>query len=450
MATSTRTFLIELYEEYLEEASFLYEQRLSLLQNPEISWKKIGDFEERFEAHIDGLVVGGDLGIEVCKRRVEEGDFGELHAALRVFCRQNRKELVSAILKELDLEDAEKVRAARDALKYELPTSWYDDFWGLAEVKASLVPILLSVFGYRRANVAKDLPRIVLEAPSSSLPHVIWACGRLRETDTCPELRMHLEHEDEAVQVAAAVALLRHGNTAAFEHCVRSIPHSCWAFVPLGLAGSRRTVEQLLEVACKNGANNDLLIALGLLGDVSAIPTLLSCLGKPNVASSAAVALQLIGGAGFFETVFIPEQIDEDELFEGEREEMKGGQVPTPLGGKSFGTTVTRLSQKVEDWQNWWAENESSFNHQLCYRCGKPSSPECLVEVLMSDWVPHNIRNLAYEELVIRYGMDVPFEADMFVAGQQKALEQIALWVEANSSRFQKGARYFGGGPMFS
>src|ERR1700685_1058565 len=104
MATSTRTFLIELYEEYLEEASFLYEQRLSLLQNPEISWKKIGEFEERFEAHIDGLVVGGDLGIEVCKRRAEDGDFGELHAALRVFCRQNRKELVYAILKDLDLE----------------------------------------------------------------------------------------------------------------------------------------------------------------------------------------------------------------------------------------------------------------------------------------------------------------------------------------------------------
>ena len=47
MAISAKTFLIELYEEYLEEASFLYEQRLSLLVNPEISWKKIGEFEER-------------------------------------------------------------------------------------------------------------------------------------------------------------------------------------------------------------------------------------------------------------------------------------------------------------------------------------------------------------------------------------------------------------------
>jgi uncharacterized protein (TIGR02270 family) len=450
MATSTRTFLIELYEEYLEEASFLYEQRLSLLQNPEISWKKIGEFEERLEAHIDGLVVGGELGIDVCKRRAEEGGFGELHAALRVFCRQNRKELVQAILKELDFEDAEKVRAARDALKYELPPAWHHDFWSLAETNASLVPILLTVLGYRRADIAKDLRRILLEAPASWLRDVIWACGRLRNADISPALRLHLEPEDAAVQEAAAIALLRSGDRTAFEHSERSLTRNCWSFIPLGLAGSRRTVEQLLNVAHKHEENNDLLIALGLLGDVSAVPTLLSRLANPKVASSAAVALQLIGGAGLFETVFIPEQMDEDELFEEEREEMKAGQAQAPPGGKLFGTTITRLSQKVEDWQHWWAENESTFNRQLYYRSGKPCSPECLLEGLKSEWVPHSIRNLAYEELVIRYGMDVPFEADMFVTEQQKALEEIALWVEANGVRFQEGAWYFGGSPAFS
>jgi hypothetical protein len=134
MAISAKTFLIELYEEYLEEASFLYEQRLSLLVNPEISWKKIGEFEERFEAHIDGLVVGGDLAIEVCKRRAEEGDFGELHAAVRVFCRQNRKDLVVTLLENVDTEDDQKVKAIADALKHELPAEWNEDIFLFARV----------------------------------------------------------------------------------------------------------------------------------------------------------------------------------------------------------------------------------------------------------------------------------------------------------------------------
>src|SRR6266567_1491787 len=71
MGISTKSFLIELYREYLEEASFLYEQRLGLLHDPEVPWKRIGEFEERFEAHIDGLLVGGELALEVCLAQAE-------------------------------------------------------------------------------------------------------------------------------------------------------------------------------------------------------------------------------------------------------------------------------------------------------------------------------------------------------------------------------------------
>jgi len=73
-------FAIGIYLEYLAEFSFLYEQRLSLRDDLELTWKDICDFEERFEAHIDELVVGEDLALEVCKQQASEGDFGELHA----------------------------------------------------------------------------------------------------------------------------------------------------------------------------------------------------------------------------------------------------------------------------------------------------------------------------------------------------------------------------------
>src|ERR1017187_1968202 len=108
MATSPRAFLIELYEEYLEEGSFLYEQRRALLNNPELTWRKIGEFEDRLEAYIDGLVVGDKLALDVCKRRAAEGDFGELFAAVCVFSRQDQRDLVLAIFDHLDPGDAEK------------------------------------------------------------------------------------------------------------------------------------------------------------------------------------------------------------------------------------------------------------------------------------------------------------------------------------------------------
>ena len=127
MATSLRNLYIELYQEHLEEASFLYEQRLTLFNDPEITWEDIHDFEERFEAHIDGLVVGEELALEVCKTQAREGDFGELHAVVRVFCRQKRQDLSPGCWTELDAEDAERTQAVSDALKHEFLEDWQED-----------------------------------------------------------------------------------------------------------------------------------------------------------------------------------------------------------------------------------------------------------------------------------------------------------------------------------
>ncbi|NOZ85225.1 MAG: hypothetical protein GXP49_02970, partial [Deltaproteobacteria bacterium] len=40
-------FAIKIYLEALEEASFLYEQRLGLFDDPEITWLDVEDLEER-------------------------------------------------------------------------------------------------------------------------------------------------------------------------------------------------------------------------------------------------------------------------------------------------------------------------------------------------------------------------------------------------------------------
>ncbi|MBW2742277.1 MAG: hypothetical protein JRE64_26360, partial [Deltaproteobacteria bacterium] len=67
MTQTLLDFETKLYQEHLEEASFLYEQRLTLFDDPEITWLDIADFEERFEAHIDALVVGEEPALNICK-----------------------------------------------------------------------------------------------------------------------------------------------------------------------------------------------------------------------------------------------------------------------------------------------------------------------------------------------------------------------------------------------
>ena len=53
------------------------------------------------------------------------------------------------------------------------------------------------------------------------------------------------------------------------------------------------------------------------------------------------------------------------------------------------------------------------------------------------------VRALAYEELVIRYGIDVPFEPEMRVAEQKRQINTIARLCRANLPSFQPGEWYF-------
>jgi uncharacterized protein (TIGR02270 family) len=450
MAVSTRDFYIELYQEHLEEASFLYEQRLTLFDDPEVTWLDIEDFEERLEAHIDALVVGEELALEICKQQAREGDFSELHVAVCVFCRQDRKDLVLEVLEKLDAEDAESMQAFSDALKYEFPEDWQGDFFQmLPEDELKSIPLLADLFGYRRMETGKAFLNILDDIPAVCSPRVIWALGRIGAKEACTSLLKYVEHEEETVCAAASLSLLRIGDEQTISRCLEHVRSQNWPFIPLALAGSRSAVQALLELARTDKAEGDCLVALGILGDISAIDALLGHLINTDLAESAATALNLITGAEIYEEAFIPEEIDEDELFEEELEKFKEeGELPKRLDGEPFGITIERLSQNPDDWLKWWVENRSSFKANIRYRNGKPYSPACLLENLESEKSLHKVRQLAYEELVIRYGVDFTFETDMFVAQQKQALAKIGQWVQANTNRFQEGNWYFAGQPI--
>src|SRR2546429_9504818 len=86
MPTSPHSFAVRMYDEHLEEASFLYEQRKALLRDPEIPWTRIGEFEERLEAHIDALVIGGRVALDIFQKHAKKRDAGGVFSAVSGFC----------------------------------------------------------------------------------------------------------------------------------------------------------------------------------------------------------------------------------------------------------------------------------------------------------------------------------------------------------------------------
>jgi hypothetical protein len=201
----------------------------------------------------------------------------------------------------------------------------------------------------------------------------------------------------------------------------------------------------LLTGLAERNSGGNCLTALGLLGDPESVSLLMPRLVEPASAASAAMALRYLTGARLYETVFIPDEIDVDELFESEREQLKQGKTLDRGDGRPFGSTVTRLSQNPEDWKRWWQANAARFTPGVRYRNGEPFSPARLIEMLTDEQAPYQLRQYCSEELAIRYQHDFGFETDMPVSCQINKLAEAATWSKTGGAQFQEGEWYFAG-----
>ena len=430
-------FRVDLYLEHLEEASSLYEQRLGLFDDPEVTWPDLDDFEERFEAHIDALVLGEELALAVCRQQATEGDAGELHAAICVFCRQDRLDLATEAIEAMDPEDDKRVQAVRDALADEMPDNWLIPFTQKLRDEAGVYSRLLPhALGFQRRPANELLNETLAENPIDSAR----ALGRLRDKQAGRGLTNLLHDGDADAQREASLALMRAGDEQVISWVQsKSEP---WAMLHQGLCGNASQVTPLMQRMAAMAPISEGLLALGLLGDPAAVPLLMLHLEHEDVAQAASFALYLITGAQLFEETFEPEEIDEDMLFDEELEKLKNGE-PLYEPGEEPGIRYTRISQDPEHWKAWWEQNKATFAAGIPYRNGKPYEPMGLMEMLKSEHTPNALRRLICEELVIRYGIDAPFEVEKRVRAQVKALGEMELQVQGEA--FTPGKWYYAG-----
>lgn len=134
------------------------------------------------------------------------------------------------------------------------------------------------VFGYRRYKAEEPLLYTLKNAPANILRLVIWALGRVGGQASHAELLSLLEHPDDSVRKAAAESLLRFGEPEVITRGISRVLFDNWPVTALGLGGSRNASNVLLERTKRVDADSECLIALGLLGNLSAIKVLYSSL----------------------------------------------------------------------------------------------------------------------------------------------------------------------------
>lgn len=443
MTLHTLAFRKELYTEHLEEAGSLYATRLAWLDDPEIGWLDLDDFDNRMEAHLDALILGEGVALQLCQSKLADADVGLLHAITRVFCRHKSPNLPSELWQKLDYSDPQKIRAVADALKWEIPAEWHSHLLALLRSnQPERLSVAVPAVVYQSLPATEELMHALRSAPPGMQIPIIGALGRLARPTPLPNLRNYLASDNDAIVKQAALALLRMGDNSVMAACRAKCAQLS---VVIAIGGSQRDTAQVLNVGKAGVADADCLIAMGMSGDVQAIETLLNYLRHPKLAMAAATGLQLLSGAGLYETAYMPEKVEEGDLFEHELEDFKKGNLPRNVDGQPFGEEVQQLTTDHATWLKWFNDNQTRFTTGLRYRSGKPYSPASLVDNLISNHTPQYLRPYIVEELTVRYGMDIPLECDDRVAQQKMQMNKIYRWVTENQSRFDAGAWYFAG-----
>ena len=245
------------------------------------------------------------------------------------------------------------------------------------------IPVLAQVIGYRRFPFEAALIRTLLQEPAEGRSQLAWAVGRVGSAASVPALRPLLKDPDDRVCEAAAVALMRLGDDRFVQWVSKAAAELSWARRVLPIGGDSRSVRVLLDALehAQDITAQDVL-AVGLLGDLAGIAPLLGLLQHEQLGESAAVALNTITGASLFADVFVLDELDRDELFDEERDQVADGRPLTAPDVPPAGNWERRPARDREMWRSWLDENKHRFDRGMRWRMGKPYGPAALFECL--------------------------------------------------------------------
>ena len=443
MHLSRELFTANMYEECVDEASFLYQQRKILLAEGNLTNVELGRLERRLDAFIEALVNGGGIAANLCLNLLHQKEEGILYTVTRVLIRLGMREQLAALLISLDAHSQTQAAVIRDGLCHEI----HEEELLLPEYLLPSAPSeatrLLSIaLGYRRQGggewVLTQLNQALSTDSLQGSSEYAWALGRLWPPGTETLLQRCLEAENMALRLEAVLAILRRGQAHTLSSLLNHKTFPSWACLAVGLSGSSSARPRLQMFAASEENAVEAILALGLLGDASAVPALIEALAHPSYAYVSAEALTLLTGAGLFERIEEPSMHDEAELFDGE-------QIIHPWMTKATsGVVRTRSSRNPVEWRQWWNDYQSRLPPSRV-RSGRLCSPAQLLVTLGSGVGENRLRQLLADELVIRYGLDMGFETNTFLSEQTRALKRGQTWIANQGQNFEQGQWYLGG-----
>ena len=295
----------EIFEQFADNASFLWVLRSVAVEQPHYSKDDIKELEQRIDAQLDGLMTSIEQSWSACLEALEIQEPGETFtAAVLAFRSHDVKKIQAAIEAGLVNEETEKgLISALGWLPDKLIQNWVDKFLSSKDLEHKY--LALAACSVRRNNPGEALVRILdredCRQHEKLYCRALRLIGEIRRQDLMPYLNAAMDSEQADICFWSNWSGILLGNRSAVENLKPYVftenRHQQKAinlvFRVLPIEQSRQWIAELGKDSNQSRA---VVKATGVLGDPHAINWLISKMEIPADSRLAAESFTNITG----------------------------------------------------------------------------------------------------------------------------------------------------------
>jgi uncharacterized protein (TIGR02270 family) len=389
--------LSEVVTQHAEETSFLWSSRAAAVRQADCLLADLTRFDQRLEAHLDGLRVNGDAGWQLCRSVLDEGEPAALFAAGVLAFESRNDSRVGEVLKAgtASTQCARVLVSSLGWLRHEQAFPFIQSL--LSASQSSNRHIGIAASAIHRCNPGGPLRDATSDADTLLRSRALKAVGELGCADLLSKVRAGLGNPDPNVRFAAAWSAALLSLDADATSVLRTISESPVSHREGALTIAIRRMDfstaksWQASLAKKQDTLRLAIAACGAVGDPELIPWLITQMKVPALARPAGEALSMITA------VHIPYDKLEGEWPEG----FEAGPNEDPKDENVEMDPDENLPWPNPDLvQKWWEKNKGHFQSGVRYLCGKPMTIDWLKIVLRDGF--QRQRAAAALELAIR------------------------------------------------
>ncbi|WP_426756055.1 TIGR02270 family protein [Myxococcus sp. Y35] len=391
----------DIFEEHLDEATFLWTRREQCLVSPLFDLRETGEEEARLVAHLDALAeAGGVVTRKLAEPALQEDEPARVSAATYVLLSERGQDAAGLLLKALEEGDSARHLAIQGALEL-----WDEPGWAerLAPLSASPLPALKAL----ALEVAAFHGELLDAGTLTSLAangEVAVRVSALRSARLLPEearaalVRAALASPEPSVRLAGIELGLLGGMRAAWSACQElagvHCPERARAWVLLALGGGEKALEVVLRRLEEKASRRQALWALGFSGQVAAADACIEWMAEdPPTSLLAAEAFCAITGLRL-EGSYVGISPEAQELPPFEEDDLQADLTPKPEQALPVPAADAIAA--------WWRSARKQFDPQKRYLYGEPFDGRVLLEALAH--TPMRRRHVLALELALRSG----------------------------------------------